>query len=78
MENLRITGEVDIPSWFDNIVGSDGSYKRFIDLLVEIYNLELEYSKRRFFKKKVLNKIRDTSKNILMMVNKFNNSVNFK
>lgn len=78
LENLRITGEVDIPSWFDSIVGADGSYKRFIDLLVEIYNLELEYSKRRFFKKRILNKIRDTSKNILMMVNKFNNSVNFK
>jgi len=78
LENLRITGEVDISDWFDNIVGVDGSYKEFINSLIEVYDLEIEYSKRKFFKKRILNKIKDTSKSIMRMIDKFNNSVNFK
>ena len=78
LENLRITGEVDIKEWFDNIIGEEGSYKIFTDSLIEIYNLEIEYSKKKFFKGRVLNQIKDTTKNIMRMIEKFNDSVNFK
>ena len=78
LENLRITGEVDIKEWFDNITGNKGSYKEFIDSLIEVYNLEIEYSKKKFFKTRILNKIKDISRNIMRMIEKFNNSVNFK
>lgn len=78
LENLRITGEVDIADWFDDIIGEKDSYKEFINSLIEVYDLEIEYSKKKFFKSRTLNKIRDISKNIMRMIDKFNNSVNFK
>ena len=78
LENLRITGEVDIADWFDNIVGEKGSYKEFINSLIEVYDLEIEYSKKKIFKSRTLNKIKDVSKSIMRMIDKFNNSVNFK
>jgi len=78
LENLRITGEVDIADWFDNIIGEKDSYKEFINSLIEVYDLEIEYSKKKFFKSRTLNKIKDISKSIMRMIDKFNNSVNFK
>ncbi len=79
LENLRLNGEIEeIENWFDNIIGEDNSYKTFIKELNEIHELEIEYSKRKIFKVFTLNKIKDKSNSIMRMVNKFNNSVNFK
>lgn len=78
LENLRINGEIyDIEKWFDDIAGKD-SYKELIKLLEEIYNMEIEYTKKRFFKSILIGKIRDTSRKIMRIVDKFNNNVNFK
>ena len=77
--NLRINGEIyDIPDWFDNITGEKGSYKRLIDLLNEIYNLEIEYSKKKFFKRITVLKIRSTSQKIMNIVNTFDNNVTYR
>ncbi len=79
LENLRLNGEIsEIEEWFDNIIGKDNSYKEFINELKEIHDLEIEYSKKKLFKVFTLNKIKDKSKSIIRMVNKFNNNVNFK
>ena len=79
LENLRLNGEIyDIEKWFDDIIGIEKSYKKLISLLQEIYNLEIKYSKRKIFKSFILSDIKDTSKEILRIIEKFNNNVNFK
>lgn len=79
LENLRLTGDIyDINKWFDDIIGKDGSYKELISLLNETYNLEIEYSARKFFKSITLVKIKDTSRKIMHIVETFNNNVNYR
>ena len=79
LENLRINGEVyDIRKWFDDIIGKEGTYKELIHLLEEVYNLEIEYTKKKWFKTFIISKIRDKSSKIMEIVRKFNNNVNFK
>lgn len=79
LENLRINGEVyDINNWFDNIIGKEGSYKEFITLLNDVFDLELEYSRRKVFKSILLGKIKDESLKIMRIVDTFNNNVNFR
>ena len=79
LENLRINGEVnEIDKWFDDIIGEKDSYNNFIKELNEIFELEKEYSKKKIFKSFTLNKIKDKTKNIMRIIDKFNNSVNYK
>ena len=79
LENLRINGEIyDIDRWFDDIMGKKGKYRELIDLLYEVYNLEIEYSKRKYFKKMVLSKIRDNYRSIMRIIETFNNNVIFR
>ena len=79
LETLRINGDVyDIGKWFDNITGEDGSYKELIRLLNDIYNLELQYANKKYFKSFTLGKIKDVSRSIMRIVNKFNNNVVYK
>ena len=79
LENLRINGEVyDIEKWFDDIIGKQGTYKELIDLLEKVYNLEIEYTKKKIFKTFIISKIRNISSKIMNIVRKFNNNVNFK
>lgn len=79
LEKLRLTGDIyDIDNWFDNITGIKESYKELIKLLLEIYDLEIEYSTRKYFKKLTLNKIKDHSNRIMNIINNFDNNVNFK
>ena len=79
LENLRLVGEIyDISTWFDNIIGEENSYKELIKLLNEVSDLELEYSKKKYFKSITLGKIKDTSTKIIRIVEKFNNNVNYR
>ena len=78
LESLRINGEVDtIENWFNDIAG-ENSYKELINYLIDIYNLEIEYSKRKLFKSILIGKIKDMSRKIMRIVDKFNNNVNFR
>jgi hypothetical protein len=79
LANLRLVGEVfNITKWFDDITGKDGSYKELISLLNKIYDLEKEYIKRKLFKSITLGKIRETSREIMRIVETFNNNVNYR
>ena len=79
LANLRIHGEVyDIHKWFDDIVGREGAYRELIRLLNEVYELEIAYASRKFFKGLQLQKIRDTSSSIMRIVEEFDKNVNFR
>ena len=79
LESLRITGDIyDINDWFDDIIGEKGKYQKLIELLNKVYNLEKEYAERKWFKTITLNKIKQVSKEIMYIIEKFNNNVNFK
>lgn len=79
LEKLRLTGDIfDIENWFDYIIGEKKQYQKFINLLNDIFNLEKEYYEKRFFKKRILNKIRDKSEEIKRIIHKFNKNVNFR
>lgn len=79
LANLRINGEVyDIQKWFDDITGEDGSYNELIHLLNDIYQLELKYAEKKLFKGFILNKIRDTSRSVMRIVEKFDQNVNYR
>ena len=79
LEKLRLAGEIyDIEKWFDDIVGENNKYKEFITLLNEIYELEILYNEKKYFKSRLLNKIRNKSNKILLIVNKFNENVIFR
>lgn len=78
LENLRINGEVyDIPNWFDDIMGEKGKYKELIQELVDVYELEVKLVEQKIFKSITIGKIRDKSRNIMHIINQFNNNVNF-
>lgn len=79
LENLRLSGEVyELGKWFDDITGYKDSYKELNESLEEIYNLELKYVEQKLFKNRTASKIRDISKQILRIVEKFNQNVNFR
>ena len=79
LAGLRFNGEIyDITKWFDTIIGRDGAYKELIQLLNDMYDLEIEYTKRKFFKKRIINQIRNYSDKIINIVNEFNNNVNVR
>ncbi len=79
LENLRINGEIyDIKNWFDNIMGKKGKYNELVDKLKEVYDLEVEYVSKKIFKSITRNKIRDTSREIMRLIEQFNQNVNFR
>lgn len=79
LENLRINGEIyEISNWFDSIIGTKGTYNEFIKKLNEVHDLELSLVDKKVFKKITINKIRSISRDIMRIVEEFNNNVNFK
>ena len=79
LANLRINGEVyNINKWFDDITGEEGSYKKLIEYLNQVYDLEIEYSKRKLLKGLLLTKIREISKLAMRIVEKFDKNVNYR
>lgn len=78
MEVLRISGDVsDIEGWFDNIIGKNGVYKKFIFCLNKILSLEMELSKTKYFKKFKINKIRDLSRELMLMIEEFDSNCHY-
>ncbi len=75
---LRFKGVVDdLPSWFDNIVGEEGSFKKLIELLLKSQKLEESYSKA-FFKKQKLEQMRSVYNDAMVIINTFNNNSNYR
>lgn len=79
ISNLRFKGFTeDIPNLFDDVIGKSGSYKRLNVLLQEIHTLELKYAKARMFKKLILNKLTSKSKEVLSLINEYDNKCIYK
>lgn len=78
LENLRLSGEIyNVSSWFDDIYGKKGTYKEMTNLLIQIINLERELSTKKIFKNQIIYKIRNYSKRVMNIINKFNDNSNF-
>lgn len=79
LESLRWSGEVlEISKWFDDIMGKKGSYQKFIQDLNEMESLEIKYGKSRFWKKRILNQIRNLLQEMKNRMEQFNRNVNFR
>lgn len=79
ISNLRFKGFIDdIPAMFDNVIGKNGSYVYLNDLLKKIYNLQIKYSKSLFFKNMILNKINIYAKELLKIINEYDNKCIYK
>ena len=79
LENLRLSGEVyDIDKWFDDITGEEDSYRTLNHYLEEIYLLEVKLVDQKIFRSRTIRNIRDISKQILRIIEKFNKNVNFR
>lgn len=77
--SLRFSGNIeDMDTWFDQIVGKTGSYKRFISILIQTTKLEQEYEKAIFFKKIKLNHIRSLYQEAMQMIETFNRNCNYR
>ena len=60
------------------IVGEKGKYKELIKLLNEVQDLEMKLVEKKVLKSFTINKIRRVSKDIMLIVNEFNNNVNYR
>ena len=79
LANLRINGEIyDITRWFDDIMGEEGKYKELVTKLREVYDLEVEYVEKTLFKAITRNRIREKSREIMRIIERFNQNVNFR
>ena len=78
-EKLRFEGQVDdLPIWFDNITGINGSFYKLTSLLSKILNLSQELSITKWFKNMKINKIRALTSEALEIVENFNNNTIYK
>lgn len=79
INNLRLKGFIeDIPNLFDNVMGREGSYKELNKLLTELHVLVMKYSKAKFFKERILNKIRSKSKDVIGLIKEYDSKCIFK
>ena len=79
LNNLRLSGDIeDIESWFDHITGISHSYANLNQYLVDIMNLEMEYSKKKYFKGITLSKIKNLLDKCFSIIDTFNENCHFK
>ena len=79
LSKLRIKDDIeDIEYWFNNITGIDNSYNKLIEYLLKANELTKKKNKTIFGKNKTMNKLKELYKNILEIINTFNNNCNFK
>lgn len=79
IEKLRFLGEVnDIEVWFDEIIGKMNSFTKLNNLLENTLNQEKELVNTKFFKNRKINRIRNNIKEIIKIVEMFNNNCTYK
>ena len=77
--NLRFKGFIEsIPELFDDVIGKRGSYMYFCSLLEEIYNLEIKYSKTKFFKNHIFNKLKKRASIIISLIEEYDTKCIYK
>ncbi len=79
LEELRFKGHIEeIHNWFDNITGKMNSLKELSNTLDRTLELELELAKKKHFKGRLINKIKDLNQKALEIVTIFNNNCNYR
>lgn len=79
LNNLRITGNVDdIEYWFNNITNIPNSYQLLNNYLENIMKLEKKLTTTKYFKFRIINKIKNNITNVLNIINTFNQNCNYK
>lgn len=79
INNLRFKGFIDdIPNLFDSVIGKDGSYDELNNNLILIHDLELKYSSSKFFKKRILNKVRSVALKVIDLINLYDSKCIYK
>ncbi len=79
VNSLRYKGFIeDIPNMFDNVIGRKGSYKTLNNLLEEVSSLIIKYSKAKFFKRFILNKLFDRTQKIKLLIEEYDNNSIFR
>lgn len=79
METLRFEGELqDIHSFFDTIVGKDGSLLALSKYLDQSLELQKQLSNTKWFRKNKINKIRDINQKAMEIVEEFDRNTVYK
>lgn len=79
INNLRLKGMIDdIPSLFDNVIGENGSYDKLNNILTDMHTLIIKYSNSKFFKNRILNKIKAKSSMVTTLINEYEQKCIFK
>lgn len=79
LSNMRFQGIIDeIPYFFDNVTGIEDSYNKLIKILNESVKLEEEYSKKKFFKRKIIRNVLKLYGEAKEIIDTFNRNYHFK
>lgn len=79
LSNMRFNGNVDnVNNFFDNVVGKEGSFTRFIEILNNTKRLEQEYINTKLLKKIKVIQIKSYYNEAKSIINQFNNNYHFK
>lgn len=79
LENLRFVGQVsDFSLFFDSITGKENSFLTLANCLKESLQLQNDYIKAKWFKRRILKKIKSVNKISLTIVDNFDNNTIYK
>lgn len=79
LENLRFVGQVsDVSIFFDSITGDSGSFLMLANYLSQSLKLQKDYIKTKWFKKRILRKLKNNNELCLKIIDKFDNNTIYK
>ena len=79
VENLRLNGNVDdIDKWFDDVVGTSGSYAKLTSLLEKILMEEEKLAKAKWFKNYKINRVREDMRKVMEIIKQYEDNCIFK
>ena len=79
LENLRLKGNVDeLDSWFDNITGDLGSYKKLISILNDVMKYQIKLNENKKFNYFIIRKIKKLNISAIEIINKFDANCNYR
>lgn len=79
LENLRFVGQVnDVSIFFDSITGDSGSFLMLASYLSQSLKLQKDYIKTKWFKKRILRKLKNNNELCLKIIDKFDNNTVYK
>ena len=79
LNNLRLSGNIqDIENWFNNITNIPNSYQNLNIYLDQFIKLEKELITKKYFKTKIINKMKQNMTKTLEIITTFNQNCTYK